>query len=112
MRTAALLLALCVSLDAAAEDKAPVVPLLQGSAAPHSGLLVSEERFKMYLDQQLKLEEAEAKAELRERAWKEAEQRAARGWFEQYGFIIGLTVGVVAGGAAVWKISELTKVKP
>lgn len=82
---------------------APTV-VLKGDAAPFNGVLTSEQQFQKYLNHQINSEACDEGILARDQAIKDAEHRAARGWFERHGFALGVGVGVVVSVVVIFVV--------
>lgn len=108
----------------------PVTELMVGQPAPYDGLLMGEERFLVYMNQEIRVDELTLTLETRERlllktteeladartadqtALAEAADAAAPGWFTRNGFVIGFVVGAIATGCLVWGAVEVLRSDP
>lgn len=112
--TLALLLAFpVVAVAEEPAEPAAVTGLEEGQPAPHAGLLLTETRFRSYVDLQLRLEEAEGRIEVRDKlledVGKQVDQARQRSWFESNGIYIGIVLGMAFTGLAVFGAAELGK---
>lgn len=101
---------------AQAQPDAPLVALSKGDPAPYSGLLLTEDRLRLYLAQQTEVERCSLKLKLRDDALtaaladtRAAGDKAERSWLEKNGLWLGLAVGVVAGVAGTVYLVEAAR---
>lgn len=104
-------LVLATILAAAPSPEVPweVEPLLVGEKAPFSGLLLTEERFRLYIDQQRRAEAAEAKIKTRDLQLEQlllpqpsAPCSGNPTLWERADFYVGVGLGVLLTGSVVW----------
>ena len=117
MKVAALVLALCsvaratpIPGDELAKEP-PATPLETGQPAPFDGVLLSEKRLAFYLDADLRVTEAQARANALEKAIAtleadlahERQRQISATWWSRNSVWLGLAAGVGASVAVyVW----------
>lgn len=105
---------------AAEELQLKIAPLMEGSAAPFSGLLVPEERFTELLQAELERDSYKAKYEAQKKhtiavedLYSEKLKEAAKPppWYETPSFNrwLGVILGVAVTGFTLWGATEMVK---
>lgn len=86
----------------------PVAPVAKGQPSPVDGVAVPTQTFLIYLNQQVDLDQANAKIKWRDDAIKQLQESNQRSWWERNGIWVGAAVGFVASLAVAWEVKQLS----